>query len=600
MQDEFFAPCARSATMVNFSYSKFAPGEGGFMQRFLQFLLAISTIAVISGFLWIHHLEAEGLSRPDHGNKAVYNRIASTGIPSSLNIGEEYLQAAVTLVRFYEQRAYRLAWNGENGPLPQIDTFLKILTEADREGLRPKDYHLEHIKALTQTIRHLQEQSKPLDVERLVDLDFLLTDAFLLYASHTWSGRIAPATIHKGWYLERQNQEIDLVAVLQSALETGNIVESLQALLPSHPVYYKLREALVRYRELAAAGGWSFVPNGSKMQKGDQNERVALLRARLIASGDLLDGSRSEREKTFFDEGLEEAVRRFQQRHGLEVDGIVGPATLAELNIPIEERVQQIELNMERWRGFPRNFGSRYLLVNIANFSLEVMEKDQPILTMRTIVGRTYRRTPVFSAPMSYLVLSPYWHVPRRIAIQDKLPLIQKDPEYLAKQRIRVFQGQEEIDPSTVDWSTVTAEDFPYRLQQSPGSHNALGQVKFMFPNRFNVYLHDTPSRRLFQERVRAFSSGCIRIEKPLELADYLLRDDPTWTREKILAVMEKGRERVVHLSEPVPVYLLYWTAWADPDDTLQFRQDLYGWDKALSKALQREIPLSWQVAKMK
>lgn len=369
-------------------------------------------------------------------------------------------------------------------------------------------------------------------------------------------------------------------------METGRIAESLHNLFPSHPVYNSLRQALARYRALAAAGGWPLVPEGPKIQKGDQNKRVGALRVRLMAS-EGFSVQELPREETLFDEQLEQAVRRFQQRHGLAVDGIVGPATFAALNIPVEERVQQIELNMERWRWFPRNFGSRYLFVNIANFGLEVMENDQPVMTMRTIVGRADRRTPVFSTPLSYLVLSPYWHVLSRITIQDKLPLIRKDPEYLARQRMRVFEGQEEVDPSTIDWSMVTAQNFPYRLQQSPGSRNALGRVKFIFPNRFNVYMHDTPSRALFQKSVRAFSSGCIRIEKPLELAEYLLRDDPTWTREKMLGAIEKRKERVVHLSETIPVYLLYWTAWADADGTVQFRQALYGRDKALEKALE-------------
>jgi len=277
-------------------------------------------------------------------------------------------------------------------------------------------------------------------------------------------------------------------------------------------------------------------------------------------------------------------------RHGLDVDGVVGSATLDALNVPVEKRVRQLIVNMERWRWLPQDLGKRYILVNIADFELDVVENSQPLMTMRVIVGRDYRRTPVFSDNMTYLVLSPYWHVPTAIAVQDILPKIQQEPGYLAKQNIRVFRGwgaeTREIDPRTVNWSHVTAANFSYRLRQEPGPMNALGRVKFMFPNKFNVYLHDTPAQELFAKPERTFSSGCIRIEKPIELAEYLLQSDAKWTREKILAVADKRIEQTVRLPEPMPIHLLYWTAWADEDRTVQFRADVYARDGKLYEAL--------------
>jgi murein L,D-transpeptidase YcbB/YkuD len=296
-----------------------------------------------------------------------------------------------------------------------------------------------------------------------------------------------------------------------------------------------------------------------------------------------------------FDVVLEDAVKRFQRRHGLDDDGVVGRDTLAALNVSVEDRARQIELNLERWRWLPRDLGRRHILVNIAGFELAVVEDDQLALEMRVVVGRPYRRTPVFSAPMTYLVFSPYWHVPPSLALQDVVPAVLKDPDYLTKKNIKVFRGwgaeTREIDPATIDWSSVNTRNFLFRFRQEPGVNNSLGAVKFMFPNPFNVYLHDTPSRELFQKAERTFSSGCIRIAKPLELAAYLLRGAPGWSAEGIEAAAQKGVEQTVRLPEPIPVHLLYWTSWIDPDGSLQFRNDVYGRDRLLDEALREKPP---------
>lgn len=296
-----------------------------------------------------------------------------------------------------------------------------------------------------------------------------------------------------------------------------------------------------------------------------------------------------------FDSALEDAVRMFQLRHGLEADGVVGAGTLAALNVPINERVRQMELNLERWRWLPRNLGERYILVNIPSFELEVTEGEKVVLEMRVVVGKTYRRTPVFSSSMTHLVFSPYWHVPPSLAVQDVLPAAQKDLEYLAKKRIKVFRGwgadTVEMDPSAIDWSRLSRSDFPFRFRQEPGPQNALGGVKFMFPNTFNVYLHDTPSRELFLRADRSFSSGCIRIEKPLRLAEYVLGGASGWDAERILAASLKGVEQTVRLPESIPVHLLYWTCWVDARGTVHFRNDVYGRDRLLDDALQEKPP---------
>jgi murein L,D-transpeptidase YcbB/YkuD len=518
-------------------------------------------------------------------------RLEAAGVPPRITVGGELIYASVTLPLFYERRTYEPAWSDNSGPLPQAEALVSAIRQADRQGLTPEDYHLARIEATLRELRQNQENGKPLDPRRLVDLDLLLTDAFLIYGFHLLAGRVNPETIDPEWRANRR--DADLAALLQSAVETNQIEQALEGLLPPQPGYARLQEALARYRQIAARGGWVAVPEGPKMEEGERGERVLILRQRLAASGDLDEEPSSSAD--LFDEALQQAVQRFQNRHGLEVDGVVGPATLAALNLPVEMRVRQIELNMERWRWLPEDLGKSYILINIANFELDVVENGQKVMMMRVVVGRDYRRTPVFSDRMTYLVFSPYWHVPQNIAVQDILPAVRKDPAYLAQKNIRVFQGwgveTKEIDPTSVDWSEVGAKNLNYRFRQEPGPSNALGRVKFMFPNKFNVYLHDTPSRELFAKSERAFSSGCIRIEKALELAEYLLRSDPRWTRENILAAMDKRVEQSVPLPEPLNVHLLYWTAWSEEGGVVRFRNDIYGRDRQLDEAMREKPP---------
>jgi murein L,D-transpeptidase YcbB/YkuD len=377
-------------------------------------------------------------------------------------------------------------------------------------------------------------------------------------------------------------------ALLEGALNTHRVRAVLMGFLPSHPGYEKLRRALYNYRSLAAAGGWEAVPEGPALKPGDAGERVIHLSRRLSADSAL--NLLTDAPGAVYDSDVEAAVREFQRRHGLEPDGVAGKATLSALNVPASQRVRQIEANLERWRWLPEDLGERYILVNVADYTLEVVELGRLVLDMKVIVGKPYRHTPVFSDVMTTIVINPTWYVPRRIAIVDKLPLIRKDPNYLKKMGMHVTSGDgahaKEVDPRTVDWTKIGPKHFPFRLSQAPGPQNALGRVKFLFPNRFNVYLHDTPSRELFGKTERNFSSGCIRIEKPVDMADYLLTNQPGWNPQRVRDTIDSMRETSIHLDRPIPVHLLYWTVFVDGVGDLQFRPDIYSRDEKLIRAL--------------
>jgi murein L,D-transpeptidase YcbB/YkuD len=517
------------------------------------------------------------------------NQIEEGGIPFKKVIQGEPLRAAVSLPKFYEMNGYQPVWVENDIHGRRVAELINALKDATAHGLNPGDYHLEKIEALLQ--KDLKEK-KPEDCvvqNHLVALEMLLTDGFLLYGSHLRNGRVNPKEVDSEWFTERDR--IDMASVLLEAVKTSTIPKTFEGLAPHQAAYGKLKQALGRYRDIGTNGGWKSVPPVKKLQKGDMDERIPLIAERLNVEFSAM-GYTQERlatESLLFDNPLEAAVKKFQRLRGLTDDGVVGGRTFEALNRSVNSCVRCIEINLERWRWLPRDLGQRYVLVNMADFSAQVMENDDPVLSMRAIVGTQYRETPVFSHRISYLVLNPYWHVPRKIAVEDKLPLLQKNPYLLMKQKIRIFQnngvGLTEIKPIYVDWSTVTPYNFNYRLRQDPGPLNALGRIKFMFPNRFNVYLHDTPAKELFDKTVRTFSSGCIRVEKALELAEYLLKDDPLWPPEKLVAELDKNREKTVTLKTPVPIHLLYWTAFVDGQGRVHFRNDIYRRDTSLIQA---------------
>lgn len=463
--------------------------------------------------------------------------------------------------RFYARHGYAPAWSREGSVGAHTEALLASLRAAEAEGLRPQDYRLERIEESLGLLRAAPREGA-LDVGERATLDLLLSDAFLTLGSHLAHGRIDPRRIHAGWSLSPR--QVDVVAALDRAVRDGRVEAVLSELVPSTPEYVALRRTLQQYRGIAARGGWPLLPSGPTLRPGDRGDAVLLLRARIAAETRL---ARAD-SPAVFDAALAEAVREFQRTHGLHDDAAVGPGTRAALNAGAGSRVEQIELSLERLRWVPDDLGRRHVRVSIPAFELAVVEEGRTALAMRVVGGRPDWRTPVFSARMTSVVLSPYWNVPTSIAEAEVLPRERRDPGYMARNGIR--------------WVRDGSEP---RLRQDPGPLNPLGGVKFMFPNPYNVYLHDTPSKHLFAEPERAYSHGCMRVEKPLELAEYILRD-MGWDRDEIRAAMARGVERTVALENSIPVHILYATAWVDEAGRMQFRDDLYEHDRRLAAAL--------------
>ena len=490
---------------------------------------------------------------------------------------QERLHCTKLLPDFYQQRLFKPAWTDKD-----TNAFVSILTQADEEGLNPEDYHYTTIKILLKKAKNAEEKA---------ELDMLLTDALLLYASHFLNGKVNPETVDSEWKAIRR--EGNAREFLEKALSENNVANALQKLLPEHTGYNGLKETLKDYKSIALKGGWASIPAGETIKIGMTDSiRIPLLIKRLLITNDLPS---APTELYIYSENIAKAVINYQTRNGLEADGNVGKLTVASLNISVNDWINQIKINMERYRWISQDLGNHYVIVNIADYRMEVFKDNQMTFSQKVIVGKPFRKTPVFSSKMTYFVLNPFWTVPPTILFNDILPELQKNSGYLATKNIRLFQGQgsnsSEVDPLTVNWGILSKSNFPYTLRQDPGATNALGIVKFMFPNKYNIYIHDTPSKELFNRQDRAFSSGCIRLNKPMEFANYLIQNEPAWNPEKMTTALNTGKEQTVLLSKPINVHILYLTAWWQ-DGIVHLRNDLYNRDRAVLTALNEPAPI--------
>lgn len=497
------------------------------------------------------------------------------------------------LRRFYTARAYAPAWTGETAAKASARAVLEGLRGAGADGLSVGDYHAD---AIAQRLDGAAEKDR-------AELELLLSDAVMRYAAHVRAGRLAPKTI-SGDFAEVTPPAVDAPALAAAVAAAEDAGAALAALAPVRADYAALKDALKRLRALEAAGGWPLVPalRVAKLEPGMRDPAVTALRKRLAVTGEF-DGKPDAKAvaSEVYDPALRKAVERFQARHGLFVDGVVGTTTIAALNVPVGERIGQVVANLERLRWLPDSFGARHVLVNVPDFTLKAVDGGTVVHDMRVIVGTKVRRTPVLSSQITSVVLNPTWTVPVKLAREDYLAKFIKDPGYPKSHGFTVYSGWSSdarpLDAGRIDWKATGNGIARLRLRQDPGPQNALGQVKFNIPNGFDVYLHDTPSREKFDKTVRAFSSGCVRVGRPLDLADFVLSGTPDWPAERRQAQLEKGETKTVVLKAPVSVHILYQTAWVDAAGTLQFREDIYGRDGEFLELLARKAMAGQKLA---
>lgn len=487
-----------------------------------------------------------------------------------------------TLLRgMYQANGFIPYWLDNGLPSGRARAVKSVIDDALSHGLDPESYFASAIN------RYWQSS----DIADRVRLDILLSLGMMRYVADQREGRIEPRELDPKLFASAHNVEVDWQPLWREAFGAIDMRKFLEDQAPPFPQYHALKAHLAEYRIVAALGGWTQVPSGEALRPGMEDSRLPILIERLTASGDLTN----KIDKTArYTENLIPAVKRFQQRHGLQPDGIIGDRTLKALNVPVTKRIEQLILNMERYRWLDRSIiTERSVVVNIAGFTAAAASgPDRFDLVMAAVVGREYHQTPVFSDIITYVEFNPFWNVPLSIARNELLPKLKRDPHNLRKQGMRLFAGEyggRELDSTAINWSKVSPSTMNrYRIRQDPGPKNSLGTLKIMFPNQYSVYLHDTPARDLFSRDSRAFSHGCIRLEKPVAMASWVLGGEASgWSETEIRGVIAEGKRRVINLRKPLPIHILYRTAVVETgDNTLYFYDDIYGRDTVLATAL--------------
>lgn len=541
---------------------------------------------------------------------ALFNRTKQLKAEPKISLFGRQANMPQYVAMFYQQRDYTLAWQAKGNWLPLAKQLLSELQKAYQDGLSPNNYHVAQIeKILLQTL--------PSSPQTQADADMLLTDAALTFAYHLRMGKFNPARLPFAWNITQGNA--NWTDELQKALNANNIANLFQQMRPQQDTYKHLKAALNKYQSIQKKGEWETIVSTEKIKQGTKSETVRQIRKRLSAemnvpqyadSGRIdtvkknIDNEQNiditqiigfeqdkaiiiEREKFLnsnkYDQTLRKIVAQYQRQHGLPDDGLPGTQTYEEMNVTVQHRITQLKLALEMWRWLPADLGQRHIQVNIPAYLLYLVEnKNKTSLTHKVCVGQTIHKTPLFSDKMQYLELNPYWTAPPSIAAKELLPAVQKGGvAYLKRNRMKVFQADQPVSPYQVKWNSYKPTYFPYTIRQEPGKGNALGNVKFLFPNAFNVYLHDTQSKSLFNNHQRAYSHGCIRLDKPLDFAQYLLaKEDPKWTRPSIDKIVASAENKRIYLNQQIPVYLFYFTAWANDKGEVFFYKDIYGYEK--------------------
>ena len=520
--------------------------------------------------------------------------------------GNVSLQYHEELGRLYHDLDYQMVWMDHYELSEAGQSLVRSLRHTASDEWKAYRYR---VSKLQNEISRLSNEPK-----HATAIDILLTDAYIDFSQQVLNNELLPNTGELDHPSFRKVAappvtrvtSLDVISLLSQSLEQGKLHSLIKEMVPAHNGYDRLTDELDRYQAIADSGMWYAFDRLKGLKAGEVNAEVPRLRWMLKAYGDFEEGKLAwlmpkpndagsdplvleqnyrlgdSNPAYVMDEATTSALKRFQRRNGLRATGKVDEATLGRLNVPPYQIAQRIALNMKRWRYLPKSMGDRYILVNMANYRLDLIESGESVLDMKVIIGRDQRRTPVLAETISTIVLAPEWNVPHRIAMRDIVPMAKEDPAYLSENHFKVYEGWQlpakEVSLDNLDYEGFNARSNTYRFVQAPGEFNSLGHVKFVFPNDKSIYLHDTNHKELFDRQMRALSSGCIRVEKPVELATALLSNQ-NWDQGLVERTIERARPRPVHLKNPIPVYLMYWTTWVDDKGRFQVRDDIYNRD---------------------
>ncbi|WP_215223153.1 L,D-transpeptidase family protein [Echinicola shivajiensis] len=490
------------------------------------------------------------------------------------------------LIKFYSDRGFKEAWTKEGRLSSQTLALRDQVRKSRYDGLEPEDYYLEQIDHV---IQNFETEKMGENALQLAYIDLIFSESYLKLATDLYKGKTPQEAVKTDWQIQAKSIKVKFEEVLEKAIEDDSVGQSIRRFWPDYKVYANIRKSLRSYYEMVDSQKEKPQKLAYKklLKVGDSNRLISEIRSRL-SGAEMTEDEGGENE--LYDSALMKEIQKMQKRFGLNPDGVIGPETIHALNETPEDMIKRIAVNLERLRWLPDTvIKDEFIITNIANYQLDYVRENglDTLFSSKVIVGKQYRSTPVFNGEMSYIVFSPTWTVPSSIVRGEMIPKIKKDPDYLSRNHMKIltYSGKE-IDPVSLDWTKVSAKNFPYMIRQSPGAHNSLGLVKFIFPNKFNVYIHDTPTKSLFDKDIRAFSHGCIRIHKPAEFAKIILQDDPMWDMEKINDAMHAGEETTVMLKKKIPVVILYLTFWTDENGRDYIRKDIYNRDEEIAKTL--------------
>jgi murein L,D-transpeptidase YcbB/YkuD len=471
---------------------------------------------------------------------------------------------------FYKNREYQFAWFNKKGMTVAVPNFYSQIQNYSSD-FDNKTFLNKRLDSLINAVKSDKSPSAP--ENRQEELELLLTTTFFKYSNKVYGG-ITKSPYQLDWYIPRKKKNYQ---ALLDSLVVSNKGEILRE--PVNQYYIKLKEKLVEYREIAKKGGFPTIVNPKKsISITEKDSSLLAVKHYLFLTLDLKENDKS----TLFTDPLAKAILNFQNRMGLPENGKLNTQTITEMNKPIDFRIKQIMLNLERLRWIPTEMENKFLLVNIPEYKLHIIEDKKSVWTSNVVVGKDVKQTNIFKGNISKIMLNPYWNIPNSIIRNEIIPNIKKNSNYLAKNNMEILSGATLIDPSTINWNKYKG-NVPFVIRQKPGEENALGKIKFLFPNNFNIYLHDTPSKGMFSESKRAFSHGCIRVENPMKLLKYFIQNDSSLNPEKLDSIFKTNKEYGITIKPSVPVYIVYFTSWVNENGLLNFRNDIYNLDKQLS-----------------